>query len=190
VANTGLLEAVNGNLTVGGAVTGAGSAVINAGTLDFASSFSQNVTFSGSSGQLELANSQAYKGSITGFSTSGGTSFDLRDIGFVSASEATFSGFKTHGVLTVTDGAHTATITLEGNYTNSSWTASSDGHNGVIVVDPAGPQMAPPPAPPSPPVFISAMAGMGAGGAAARSLVLSECVDPPHILVAVRSQFY
>jgi fibronectin-binding autotransporter adhesin len=171
VANTGLLEAIKSNLTVDGAVTGAGSAVINAGTLDFASSFSENVTFSGSTGQLELAKSQAFafKGTVTGFSKSGGTSLDLRDIGFVSPGEATYiSGSKTGGVLTVTDGTHTATITLAGNYANT-FVASSDGKGGVIIVYSA----AEAPHAPSAPAFVAAMAGIGAGGGSSTTLVAS-----------------
>ena len=73
---------------------------------------------------------------MRGFSTTGGTSFDLRDIGFVSANEATFVGGSSGGVLTVTDGTHTAHITLLGDYTTSTFVASSDGSGGVIIVDP------------------------------------------------------
>jgi hypothetical protein len=156
VANTGFLEAIKGNLTVNGAVTGTGSAVINAGTLMFASTFNEAVTFSGSTGQLVLTNSQAYTATITGLSKTGGSSLDLRDIGFVSAGEATFSGTKTGGVLTVTDGMHTARIVLAGNYVGSTWIASGDGHNGVVIIDP-------PAAAPSAQAFAAAMAGIGAG---------------------------
>lgn len=159
VSNTGMLDAVGGNLTVGGAVTGSGSAVINQGTLDFASAFTENVTFSGATGELELAQSQGYGGTITGFSTTGGTALDLRDIHFVNAGEATFSGNSTGGVLTVTDGVNTTTIHLAGDYTASTWTASSDGHDGVIIVDPTAKDAG---APHSASAFASAMAGIGA----------------------------
>jgi hypothetical protein len=83
-------------------------------------------------GMLTLA------GTVTnaGLSKAGGTSLDLADISFVSATEATYSGTKTGGVLTVTDGTHTAHINLKGNYLTSTFVASSDGHGGTIVVDP------------------------------------------------------
>ena len=42
----------------------------------------------------------------------------------------------TGGTLTVTDGTHTANIALLGNYLSSSWTLSSDGNGGTVVVDP------------------------------------------------------
>ncbi|MDQ2860916.1 MAG: hypothetical protein M3T55_09360, partial [Pseudomonadota bacterium] len=164
VANTGVLEAAGGVLTADGAVSGSGTAVIAAGTADFASTFSEAVAFTGKSGVLELARSQSYAGSITGFSKTGGTALDLRDIAFKSAGEATFSGTATSGVLTVTDGTHTAKITLIGDYRTSTFTASSDGHGGVTVVDPTkvgGASVAPPHA------FIAAMAGLGAGAGTA-----------------------
>jgi hypothetical protein len=41
------------------------------------------------------------------------------------------------GTLTVTDGSHTANIALLGNYLASTFVASSDGHGGTNVVDPA-----------------------------------------------------
>src|SRR5260370_38273208 len=40
------------------------------------------------------------------------------------------------GTLTVTDGTDTANIALQGNYLSSTWTLSSDGNGGTIVVDP------------------------------------------------------
>ena len=140
VNNTGVLEANGGSLTVNGAVSGGGSAVIKGAMLMFASSFSQDVSFTGATGVLELAQSQTYKKSVTGFSHTGGTSLDLLDIAFVSSKEATFvdNGSKTGGVLTVTDGVHTAKITLVGDYTAATFTASSDGHGGVSIVDPTG----------------------------------------------------
>jgi len=158
IVNTGVLYADGGNLTMDGAVTGAGSAKITAATLDFASSFTGNVTFAGGSGELVLADSQGYTGTITGFSKTGGTSLDLGDIRFVSSTEATYSGTKTGGVLTVTDGMHTARISLKGNYLTSTFIASKDG-GGVLITDPAGGGGA---AQPPPHAFIAAMAAFGA----------------------------
>jgi hypothetical protein len=48
----------------------------------------------------------------------------------------TFKGTSTGGVLTVSDGSHTANIALLGNYIASTFTVSSDGHGGTYVVDP------------------------------------------------------
>jgi hypothetical protein len=166
IVNNGFIEATGaGGVAVKSAVSGTGSFQVTAGTLSFASSFSQNVAF-GAAGVLQLADSTTYTASISGFSKTGQTSLDLRDIGFVSATEATFSGNKSGGVLTVTDGTHTAHITLVGNYLGSTFVASSDGHDGTIVVDPKKAAVTAPPAsaplPGSPPhQFIAAMAGLG-----------------------------
>jgi fibronectin-binding autotransporter adhesin len=162
VDNAGTLAADGGTLTVDGAVTGAGKAVINGATLDFASSFAQNVTFTGTTGRLDLAQSQGYTGTITGFSRTVGTFLDLGDIGFVSTGEASFSGTRTGGVLTVTDGTHTAAINLSGNYLGSKFVAESDGLGGVIIFAEAKRASSAPPH-----AFIAAMARLGgaAGGA-------------------------
>jgi len=162
LANTGLLVvAGGGTLDVTGAVSGTGSVRISDGTAEFGSTFAQNVDWTGVPGVLELAKSQTYTGKVTGFSTTGGTSFDLLDIAFGGSTTAKFTGSTTSGVLTVTDGTHTAKITLEGNYTTSKFTASSDGHGGTKVVDPT-PKVAAHLAPPAPlNGFVAAMAAFG-----------------------------
>jgi hypothetical protein len=58
LANTGTLATMGGTLTVKGAVTGTGGAVIKGGMLDLASGFNEAVTFAGTTGVLELAQSQ------------------------------------------------------------------------------------------------------------------------------------
>jgi hypothetical protein len=156
VANNGTLEVTAGTLTVGGAVTGTGKTTIAGGKADFASTFSQNVAFTGTTGVLELAKSQTYAATISGFSLTGGTSLDLVDIAFTSGkTKATFveNVAKTSGVLTVTDGTHTAHLTLAGNFSASTFRVSSDGHGGTTIVDPTAP---------SAPHFVAAMAAMAA----------------------------
>ena len=154
INNTGLLETAGGTLTVQGAVSGAGSAVIAGGAIDFTAAFSQAVDFTRGLGKLQLTHSQTYHAAVTGFSTSGGAALDLVDIGFVSAGEATFSGSVASGVLTVTDGSHVARIALIGNFIDSTFTASSDGHGGTIVVDHGAPRSA------SPQAFAAAIAAL------------------------------
>jgi hypothetical protein len=138
VDNTGTLEAAGGTLTVDGAVTGSGSVRVSGSTADFAAAFSQNVAFTSAGGLLELADSQAYAGTISGFSKTGASSLDLEDISFATATES-YSGTAASGVLTVTDGTHTAKINLTGNYLASVWTLSSDTGGGTVVTDPAAP---------------------------------------------------
>jgi hypothetical protein len=156
VANAGKLFVNGGTFTLDGAVAGVGTGLITKGTLFAASTFTENVTFNGTAGILELAHAQTYTGTITGFSKTGTTSLDLGDITFASGTtKATYSGTTTSGTLTVTDGTHSARITLSGNYTASAFITSSDGHGGTTVVDPT-PKKAPH-------AFIAAMAGFGEG---------------------------
>jgi hypothetical protein len=117
--------------------------VSGGGMAAFGAAFSEDVTFVQDAktrkgfnrlATLRLADSRDYSGAISGFSTKGLTALDLRDIGFVSAGEATFSGGSVAGVLTVSDGVHIARITLIGNFTNASFIAASDGHGGTEVV--------------------------------------------------------
>ena len=135
--NSGVLEANGGVLRVRSVVTGTGTGVIAAGTLQFENSFNENVSFTGTSGTLTLFQSLSYGGSVSGFSHAGGEFIDLRDVGFVSAAEASFSGTSSGGVLTVTDGTNTAQIHLTGNYLSSTFVAADDGAGGVIIHDPA-----------------------------------------------------
>ncbi len=157
IKNTGMLEVTGGILTAYDSVTGGGTVAINGGVMDFIGSFNESVTFSGATGELQLAQSQSFTASITGFSKTGGSILDLGDIAFVGAGEATFSGGAASGVLTVTDGTHTASIKLKGDYRSQSFLAASDGAGGVLVVATTGPA-----APPSTQGFVAAMAGLGA----------------------------
>jgi hypothetical protein len=140
IRNNGHLDALHGTLTVDGAVSGTGVGGVLAGTLAFGSSFTENVAFltSTPSGVLELAQSQSYGGTIYNFSKTGGTSFDLRDIGFITGkTTATYSGTIASGTLIVTDGTHTAHIHMNGDYLGSTFNVTADHHGGTSVVDPA-----------------------------------------------------
>ncbi|MGI9168793.1 MAG: hypothetical protein ACR2FH_01265, partial [Caulobacteraceae bacterium] len=178
VANAGMIETLGGTITVKGAVTGAGQAIVDGGLIDFTASFNQRVAFAGTTGTLELARSQTYTATISGFSKHGGTLLDLDDIAFGKATTASYSGTKTSGVLTVTDGTHTAKINLKGNYLNSTFVAASDGHGGTLVHDPAKATAAPSPHP-----LIAAMSRLGAGGAGAIE-GRAEVWRPPSTMLA------
>jgi hypothetical protein len=109
---------------------------------------------------------------------------DLRDIGFVSSTEATFSGTASSRVLTVTDGSHTAHITRIGDYRGATFVASGDGrHGGTLVVDPTSGMAA------SAHRFIAAAAGLrgSAGEAIHASGPRTEHVPMlarPHAMIA------
>ncbi len=173
LANFGVLEANGGTLEIDAPVSGSDPEqndghdpiLIAAGNLFTGVGFNQDVTFTGTTGVFGMLDSQAYdssefnfNGTVRGFSTTGGTTFDLRDIGFVSANEAVFVGGSSGGTLTVSDGTHTAHIELAGaDYTGSTFVASSDGAGGVIITDP-------PKASASATGFAQAMANMAGAG--------------------------
>ena len=157
VSNTGTLMAFNGTLTVNGAVTGAGIVKVVGGLADFTGAFNEKVDF-GASGRLVLAHSQTYGGTIAGFSHTGTTSMDLADIAFSGATTATYSGTATAGVLTVSDGTHTANIHLSGNYLTASWELSAAVGGGTHIIDPTAPKPAVTP-------LVAAMASFGASNA-------------------------
>jgi len=163
VDNTGTIEVDGGALTLKAVVSGSGTVAIAAGTLDIANAnAAEAVGFTGKGGELELAQSQSFTGSVSGFAMTGRTSLDLRDIGFVSPGEASYNGAT--GILTVTDGIHTANIALVGNYGGTIFTAGSDKHGGTSIVDKAasGATLAAPATTAAGHRFIAAMAGVSA----------------------------
>jgi hypothetical protein len=172
VDNTGVLAATDSNMTVNGAVTGAGKAQIGSGVLFFASGFVENATFlSGATGTLELSDSQAYTGTITGFSLTGANALDLNDISYGIFTTWSYSGTAAGGTLTVTDGTHTANIKLTGDYLDSTFLLNPDGHFGLLVTDPAAPRPAGASQPPG-------LAPMGSAQTDVR--------DPPAVLTGGR----
>jgi hypothetical protein len=156
LVNDGLISAIEGTFSVDGAVSGAGTAMISHGTLFVGSSFDQSVAFK-KGGVLELSVSQGYGGVVTGFSSTGETTLGLRDITFDGSTEATYSGTAKRGVLTVTDGTHTARIRLKGNYLGVTFTASYGGgvYAGTAIVATVAPAGAPVH------LMVSAMAAVG-----------------------------
>ena len=135
IANSGLLWANGGDLTVTGNVSGSGSAMIDgAATLEFGAASSEHVTFDAeSTGTLKLDDLQHFTGHIAGLTNS--NALDLADINFATLQTPDFSGDSTHGTLTVTDGTHTAYLDMQGDFTASAWQTLNDGHGGVLVTD-------------------------------------------------------
>src|ERR1700733_12062870 len=90
----------------------------------------QPVTFTGTSGILEIDDSDAFTGQVAGLA--GTDALDLADISYGATTTATFSGNASGGTLTVTDGTNTANIALVGNYLSSNWDLSSNANGGTI----------------------------------------------------------
>ena len=117
-----------------------GNANIAAGaTLELPGASSATVAFQGSTGTLKLDNSASFAGTVAGMT--GSDAIDFANINFANVQTPSFSGDSSHGTLTVTDGTVTASIALLGNYMASTFTTSSDGHGGTLVVDPPATQV-------------------------------------------------
>ena len=134
VKNSGVLIANGGDLVIDGAVTGSGTATITGGgQLEFGAASATGVTFSGgAAGTLVLDASSKFTGKVSGFAA--GDFIDLSDVSYSTAS-LTYKANAAHtdGTLTVTDGAHTAHITLVGVYTQTSFTIGHDGGGGTLI---------------------------------------------------------
>src|SRR5262249_5066020 len=93
VANSGLIWAHGGNITVNGAVTGSGSAMIDGtATLGFGAASSVDITFAAdAAGTLTLKDAADFTGTISGFSSN--DQIDLTNISYsiASAYNATYS---------------------------------------------------------------------------------------------------
>src|ERR1700733_2618198 len=146
------------------------AATIDAGaTLELAGADSGSITFGGSTGTLVLDHSTLFTGELINLTGNGNPSssdqIDLKDIAFGAGTTESYAGNSSGGVLTVTDAQnHTANISLVGNYTNSTFTLSSDGQGGTIAIDPPkdGFNFASHPAPANAPTTPSVTVG-GAG---------------------------
>jgi autotransporter passenger strand-loop-strand repeat protein len=117
----------------------ASAAVISGGTLEVASGGSTGnsaITFAVSGGGvLRLDDSVHFGGLVAGFDNP--DFLDLRDIAFTSATTLSFTEApsNTSGTLVVSDGTHTANITLLGQFAATQFTSASDGHGGTLIGD-------------------------------------------------------
>jgi autotransporter passenger strand-loop-strand repeat protein len=117
----------------------ASATTISAGTLELASGGSATGTttfIAGGGGTLRLDDSVHFGGLIAGFGQP--EHLDLSDIAFDANTHVSFAeaGNNTSGTLTVTDGLHTANLTLLGQYATAQFTSGDDGHGGTQIGDP------------------------------------------------------
>jgi hypothetical protein len=145
LANSGALFASGSGslvLIAAGAVVSGGSAVVGDGVVEVATSSSENVVFvaSGNGGLvLDAALGSGYKGRVFGFGgVSGANSAQFiafTQIGSGAVSYKPAAG-NTSGTLTVASGGVSATVTLVGHYTSTSFSAGIvSGH--VEITDPS-----------------------------------------------------
>jgi large repetitive protein len=120
---------LNGDGVIGPTTIAAGA------TVEIPLAYSGTLTFSGSTGTLKLDSSTTFTGKIGGQLAIGDV-IDLADLTAGANATIGYTGNNSPGTLTVSDGTHTASIALLGNYSLANFTASSDGHGGTSVVDP------------------------------------------------------
>ena len=97
-----------------------------------------HVTFAASTGMLKIDQPSSFTAQIFGFTgdgtLSGSDQIDLEGINF-----STVQDSYANGVLTVTDGTHSATLNFQGTYMLSNFEFANDGNGGTIVYDPPVP---------------------------------------------------
>ena len=144
ITNNGVLEALNGGtLQILDPVTGSGSAIIEGGTMIFGAQSNMNVAFENgvgtpTYGELVLGDAAGFSGQISGFvgtapDTAHSDAIDLEGINYNSSSfSETYDAAK--GLLTVTDGSHSASLTFD-NF-DGTLSFASDGNGGTLITDP------------------------------------------------------
>ncbi|MBR1155264.1 VCBS domain-containing protein [Bradyrhizobium sp. JYMT SZCCT0428] len=133
--NSGLLWANGADITLNGSVTGGGSALIDGvATLEFEAASSVSVTFAAeATGTLKLGDSFDFSGIVSGFNED--DHFDLLDVTFGEGTSVSYveNSEETGGTLTVSDGIHTANISLLGDYSADGFAFSADDTTGTLL---------------------------------------------------------
>jgi hypothetical protein len=144
ITNDGILETTNGSrLQIDDPVIGTGSAIIEGGTLVFGAQSNADVTFENGTGmptygELVLGAAVGFSGQIAGFAgtapdTAHSDAIDLEGINYNSSSfSETYDPAK--GLLTVTDGSHSASLVFD--KFDGTLSLTSDGNGGTLITDP------------------------------------------------------
>jgi hypothetical protein len=150
VSGTVIASDAGHTLDFGSAVTGNGNFEIAAGaTLEFGGSVASGttVTFLDGTGELVLDHPDTFDGTIAGFNGTAPNpaNSDVIDLVGIDHESASFSQNYLNGVLTVSDGIHTAHLKFS-NFTDQ-FEFASDTHGGTLVFDPPASPAAAPKAP-------------------------------------------
>ncbi len=111
--------------------------IANGASFEIASASEDAVTFGGATGTLQLDQSQSFVGTVAGFGNQDRIDFGDIAYGADTTLEYTANSSNTLGVLNLSDGVHTASITLLGQYSAASFAIASDGHGGTMLTEPA-----------------------------------------------------
>ncbi|MGO4643276.1 beta strand repeat-containing protein, partial [Mesorhizobium sp. 2RAF45] len=135
LANSGLIWANGGNITINGQVTGEGDAIVgNLSKVEFHAASSAHVIFgTDAAGTLRLDDSFDFSGSIAGITND--DKVDLGDIWYGTGTSAVYEANQDGrgGTLTVSDGTHDATLHIIGTYDADSFTVADDGTGRTVV---------------------------------------------------------
>jgi hypothetical protein len=108
--------------------------IADGATLEIADGESGKITFAGTAGTLQLDNPWAFSGKVAGFD--GQDQIDLMDVSFGAQTTLGFAKTGSSGAeLKLSDGIHTASIALLGNYMASTFAMASDGHGGTLITE-------------------------------------------------------
>jgi hypothetical protein len=141
-ANDGMLWSAWQGFTVitdpppSNAATPAPISVADGGFTEVTRPSASDVNFEGSTGLLQLDQSQQFTGAISGFT--GQDQIDLTDIAGATANftwQPNSSG-RAGGTLSVTDGTHLTQLALLGQYAAGNFTLAADARGGTMVNDP------------------------------------------------------
>jgi hypothetical protein len=147
IANFAVGSDGNGGTLITDTLSG-GVATIAGNELIIDAQSNVNVTFNNGTGtptygELVLADAPTFTGQIFGFTgTAPGVTtsdaIDLRDINFAKLTTETYTenSAGTGGVLIVSDGTNTVTLSFSGNYTIANFNFASDGQGGTLITDP------------------------------------------------------
>jgi len=133
VTNDGTIEVHDGALKITGSVDGGGSVKIDGGALlELDGTDTQDIVFAGAGAELQIDGSK-FDGRIVGLTAT--DELDLRTISYGASTTGTYLSNATHtgGVLTITDGMNSISITLVGDYCDAHFAGGTDGHNGTLI---------------------------------------------------------
>ena len=137
LANSGLLWANGGDITIDGNVSGTGAALIDGlATFEMGGAFGENITLdAGASATLRIDHAADFSGTVAGFDAN--DALDLVDVAFGGNTTLDYAAnsSNTGGTLTVSDGTHTANIALLGQYMAASFVMTADGLGGTLIHD-------------------------------------------------------
>jgi len=131
VTNDGTIEVHDGALKITGSVDGSGSVKIDGGALfELDGSDTQDIVFAAAGGELQIEG-PSFGGRIVSLEAT--DELDLRTISYGANTTATYVGNATGGVLTITDGMNSISITLVGDYLHAHFAGGSDKHGGTLI---------------------------------------------------------